>query len=86
MIRYWEQEIPLIQPRRDPFGRRIYSGRDLQIFLRLKHLLHVRRFTIQGAREQLFRELSGDSQDLRSHVAALRTDLLDLYSLLNGGN
>ncbi|MDR0590159.1 MAG: MerR family transcriptional regulator [Spirochaetaceae bacterium] len=79
VIRYWEQEIPLVQPKRDHFGRRAYSNRDLRILLRLKYLLYDRRFTLEGAREELFRELSGSSVDLRAHIDALRSELLELY-------
>ncbi|MDR2094805.1 MAG: MerR family transcriptional regulator [Treponema sp.] len=82
VIRYWEKEIPLIQPKRDGQGRRAYSNRDLQLFLRLKYLLYDRRFTVEGAREQLFRELAGERQDLRSQIADLRSGLLDLYFIV----
>jgi DNA-binding transcriptional MerR regulator len=81
VIRYWDREIPLLQPKKDNSGKRIYSGRDLQILLRLKYLLYDRRFTIEGAREELFRERS-DSQDLRAHIDALRSDLAELYLLV----
>jgi DNA-binding transcriptional MerR regulator len=79
VIRYWEQEIPLIQGGKDNYGRRVYSNRDMQILLRLKHLLYNRRFTIEGAKEELYRELTGNSQDLRSRISELRSELLDLY-------
>jgi DNA-binding transcriptional MerR regulator len=79
VIRYWEQEIPLIQSSKDVNGRRLYSSRDMEIFLRLKHLLYERRFTLEGAREELYMELMGHSQDLRSHISMLRSELLDLY-------
>jgi DNA-binding transcriptional MerR regulator len=79
VIRYWEQEIPLIQPRKDIYGRRVYGSRELQLLLRLKHLLYERRFTLEGAREQLYRELAGDFQDLRAGISELRSHLLDLY-------
>ena len=82
VIRYWEKEIPLIQPRRDAFGRRVYSGRDLRLLLRLKHLLYKRRFTIEGAREELLREASGDNQDLRAGLEAFRSDLIDLFYIV----
>ncbi|MDR1024981.1 MAG: MerR family transcriptional regulator, partial [Treponema sp.] len=39
VLRYWEREIPLLQPKKDTNGKLHYSDRDLQIFLRLKHLL-----------------------------------------------
>jgi DNA-binding transcriptional MerR regulator len=86
VIRYWEKEIPLIRSRRDHGGRRVYAKRDLLLFFRLKHLLYVRRFTIQGAREQLFREYAGEnvSQDLKAGIEALRSELVDMYFLLRG--
>ena len=82
VIRYWEQEIPLIQGSKDNYGRRLYSARDMQILLRLKHLLYKRRFTLEGAREELYRELTGNSQDLRSGISMLRSELMELYLFL----
>ena len=79
VIRYWEKEIPLIQPVKDVYGRRMYRDRDLQIFFRLKYLLYERRFTLEGARAQLYRELAGEYQDLRGYISALRSELLSLF-------
>ncbi|MCL2094381.1 MAG: MerR family transcriptional regulator [Treponema sp.] len=86
VIRYWEKEIPLIQPVKDTYGRRSYSDRDLEILLRLKHLLYERRFTLEGARDQLYQELSGEHQDLRGSISALRADLLGVLSRLPPGS
>ena len=79
VIRYWEKEIPLIQPEKDVYGRRIYRDRDMQILFRLKYLLYERRFTLEGARAQLYSELAGEHQDLRGHISALRSELLNLF-------
>jgi DNA-binding transcriptional MerR regulator len=79
VLRYWEQEIPMLQPKRDKAGRHIYSERDIHILFRLKHLLYERRYTIAGARHQLFLELSGRNQDAHAQIALLRSELLDLY-------
>jgi len=84
VIRYWEKEIPLIQPLKDNYGRRMYRDRDIQIFYRLKYLLYDRRFTIEGARAQLYHELSGENQDLRAYISALRSELLDLFFFIKG--
>jgi DNA-binding transcriptional MerR regulator len=84
VIRYWEHEIPLIQPRKDSQGKRLYSDHDLQIFLRLKYLLHDRHYTVEGARDELFRELSGEQQNLKAHIDALRSELMELYFLVKG--
>ena len=79
VIRYWEREIPLIQSSKDIYGRRSYSSREMQLLLRLKHLLYVRRFTLEGAREELYKELTGAGQDLRSRLSVIRSELMDLY-------
>ena len=79
VIRYWEKEVPLIQPVKDVYGRRFYSSRDLQILFRLKYLLYERRFTLEGAKAQLYLELAGDYQDMRGSISALRSELLDLF-------
>jgi len=86
VIRYWEKEIPLIQPVKDVYGRRLYRDRDLQILFRLKYLLYDRRFTLEGARDQLYRELTGEYQDLRGHISALRSELLDLFFFIRRFN
>ena len=83
VIRYWEKEIPLIQPVKDTYGRRMYSDRDMQILFRLKHLLYERRFTLEGAKAQLYRELAEEHQDLRARISALRSELLALLSFVH---
>jgi DNA-binding transcriptional MerR regulator len=83
IIRYWEKEIPLLQTKKNNQGRRVYASRDMHILLRLKYLLYDRHFTLEGAREQLFRELSGDNQNLKAQIAALRSELTDLYFLVS---
>ena len=83
VIRYWEKEIPLIQPVRDKNGRRVYSDRDLQLFIRLKYLLYDRRFTVDGARAQIYQELAGGHQDLRAYISALRSELLSLFFMVH---
>jgi DNA-binding transcriptional MerR regulator len=89
VLRYWEKEVALIQPQKDNMGHLHYSDRDLQLFLRLKYLVQERHFTLEGAREELFMELTGKDPygntasdeilHFRSIIAALRSELIDLY-------
>lgn len=82
VLRYWEKEIALLQPRKDLAGRRVYSSKDVRILLRIKYLLYERHFTLQGAQEQLYRELAGNNQNARACLDALRSDLMELYTIL----
>ena len=78
VLRYWVDEMPLIQPKKDLSGRRIFSGRDMRLLFRLKYLLYERHLSIDSARKQLETELSGKNQDLRAELDAIRSQLLDL--------
>ena len=54
-LRYWENEFPLIKPRRAGSRQRLYRRRDIETILKIKHLLHEEGLTIAGARRQLRR-------------------------------
>lgn len=58
-LRYWEETIPFIRPRKDDRGRRVYSSRDVELIERVKHLVQDRKYTLEGAGERLLRELTG---------------------------
>lgn len=53
ILRYWENEFPQLRPRKNRAGNRIYRERDITIVRSIKQLLHVEKFTIEGARKRL---------------------------------
>jgi DNA-binding transcriptional MerR regulator len=53
VLRFWEGEFPVVSPRKSGRGHRLYRRKDVQLFLEIKHLLYVRRFTIEGAKKSL---------------------------------
>lgn len=84
VIRYWEKAIPAIQPKRDGAGHFLYSKRDVAILLRVKYLLQERKFTLEGARDEILAELSGDGRDTKVQIEALRSELLNIYFINRG--
>ena len=58
VLRFWETEFSGIRPKRTETGRRLYRKKDVELVLRIKHLLYTRKFTIQGARQHLKRKKS----------------------------
>src|SRR4029079_9864099 len=56
VLRYWESEFPVLSPKKSGTGHRLYRRKDVELLLRIKHLLYERRFTIDGARQYLHDE------------------------------
>jgi len=79
-LRHWEREVPLLQPRKDVFGRRLYSEADLRLILRLKHLAFEKGLGLSAARERLERELSGPLPDERARIEEIRGELIALLA------
>ena len=59
VLRYWESEFRSLKPQKTRSQQRLYRKRDVELLLRIRHLLYDQRFTIEGARTKL-RELGHD--------------------------
>ena len=78
VIRYWESELPLLSPRKGLSGRREYTGNEIRLLLRFRHLLYDKKFTIEGAKGRLWEELGASADpDLAARFSEMRTDLID---------
>ncbi len=53
VLRYWETEFKQLAPPKNRAGNRTYRQKDIELIQRLKQLLHVEKFTIEGARKKL---------------------------------
>jgi DNA-binding transcriptional MerR regulator len=80
-IRYWEKEIPLIQPQKGNNGRLSYSKTDLTLLSRVKTLVMDRHFTVEGAGEQILQERSGQNISIKLHFDELRAGLMDVLAI-----
>jgi DNA-binding transcriptional MerR regulator len=53
VLRYWETEFSVLSPKKSGTGHRLYRRKDVELLLRIKHLLRDKRYTIEGARQSL---------------------------------
>jgi len=53
VLRYWETEFPQLTPKKSGTGHRLYRRKDVELLLLIKRLLYEKRFTIEGARQNL---------------------------------
>jgi DNA-binding transcriptional MerR regulator len=78
VVRYWERELPILSPKKDEAGRRVYTRREVDMLLRIRYLLYTRKFTLAGAQEELWRELHGGASEVRARIGKIRNELLFL--------
>ena len=62
VLRFWESEFPTLAPQKTRSGQRLYRRADIEMVLRIKHLLYEESYTIAGARKQLETADSGLSE------------------------
>lgn len=90
VLRYWESEFTVIKPGKTRSKHRLYRRKDVEALLRIKELLHAKRFTIEGARRQLKidagaengSEEGGSDAIERSPLRAIRDELVKLRDSL----
>ena len=50
LIRYWEQEFPIIRPKKNKKGNRYFTPEDIKNLQMIYHLVKEKGYTLDGAR------------------------------------
>jgi DNA-binding transcriptional MerR regulator len=53
VLRYWEEQFPMLRPVKRSGGRRYYRPEDVALVARIDHLVHREGYTLKGARKAL---------------------------------
>ena len=53
VLRYWEEQFPMLKPLKRAGGRRYYRAEDVALVAEINRLLYGEGFTIRGARQAL---------------------------------
>ena len=53
VLRFWETQFPQLKPNKSGTGQRLYRRRDVELALKIKHLVHTEGYTLSGARQAL---------------------------------
>lgn len=67
VLRYWETEFPFLKPKKNSTGQRVYRRTEVESILLIRHLLHIERYSIEGAKLRL-RELRGTAGGVRAEL------------------
>ncbi|GFE58506.1 MerR family transcriptional regulator [Geobacter sp. AOG1] len=91
VLRFWETEFGMLQPRKSRSGQRLYSQENLVLIQDIKRLLYVEKLTIEGARKRLALTRSGllggesasaTDEEARKLLREIRTELEQLRKIL----
>ena len=91
VLRYWESQFRVLHPAKNRSGNRVYSRREIELILLVKHLLYVEKYTIEGARRKMeehrrsgeLRTASGVALEAQV-IASLERELIDILAELDG--
>lgn len=81
VLRYWEEVVPGFSPQKDFTGRRLYSQREIDLILRLKYLINEKKFTAEGAGQQIIEESQAvqNNAEIIQQIREARQALTDVY-------
>ena len=71
VLRYWEEELPMLVPLKSPAGYRLYTQQDVDLIRKIRRMLYDEGFTIAGVRRHL-RDLK-NGEGLEAAVEELAT-------------
>ena len=53
VLRYWEEELPMLEPLKSPAGYRLYRQQEVDLVHKIRRMLYDEGFTIAGVRRHL---------------------------------
>jgi DNA-binding transcriptional MerR regulator len=83
LIRFWEKEFPVLHPKKNTKGDRLFTKKDIEAIRHIYHLVKERGFTLQGAR-QTMKEKKPDavakpaSSDVKDSLLKIKSFLEEL--------
>lgn len=81
LIRHWETQFSILQPKRNKKGNRLFSPEDVENLKVIYHLVKERGMTLEGAKRAMKRRAAGGAGEIRRE-AELMTRLRHIRALL----
>lgn len=83
LIRYWENEFDILEPRKNRKGDRFFKPSDIKNLQLIHDLLRRRKFTIEGARDYLKRNKQAEERyEMIRALQQIRAFLLEIKAHL----
>ena len=84
LIRYWEQEFPIIKPKKNKKGNRYFTPSDIENLKIIYHLVKEKGYTLDGARVALTTNTKiSETITIIDRLEFIKAELLKLKNSLN---
>lgn len=70
LLRFYEKEFPILQPKKNKKGNRLFTPEDIENLKIIFHLIRDKGYTINGAKDHL-RHNTGDIKDTQRVIDSL---------------
>lgn len=80
LIRFWEKEFDILQPRKNRKGDRMFSKEDIENLKLIYHLVKEKGFTLEGAKVKLKQEAKQvrENQSIIDRLENIKQELLKI--------
>lgn len=84
-LRYWEDQIPQLSPKRTTGGTRRYSADDIELVMSIKYMVEERHLTMEGICSQLANRRKTVDRDIKviRHLESIRRELESIRQEMN---
>ena len=69
VLRYWEQQFPMLRPLKRSGGRRYYRPEDVALIKTIDRLINREGYTLKGARQAIEKGLGGTAASAPATVS-----------------
>ena len=85
LIRFWEKEFAILQPRKNRKGDRMFSKEDVENLKLIYHLVKEKGFTLEGAKSKLKLEAKKvkENQSIIDKLEHIKQELIKIKKGLN---
>jgi len=81
LIRFWEKEFTIIQPKKNKKGNRLFTIKDIENFNKIYQLVKIQGYTLDGAKNALKSKTQievVENEGLISRLEYIKKKLIDL--------
>ena len=82
LIRFWEQEFKILNPKKNSRGNRKFTKKDIESLNKIYFLLKEKGYTIQGAKDYISNEKSSDKLNIVNKLKQIKNKLIEIREQL----